>query len=75
MNILDGRLVITGGFDTKGGKSTNTVEAFEFEAQRWTTLKNLNFDRFNHTGCVINSCIYLVGGYSNSQGGELSSIE
>ena len=58
--ILNGKLVVTGGFD--GIEYLNSVEEFDCTTKQWQMLPPMLARRVEHASTVMNGKLYVVGG-------------
>ncbi|XP_064623676.1 kelch-like protein 10 [Lineus longissimus] len=65
VNILGGCIYVTGG-EVKHGKVTNSVEAYDPVANKWTEKRPLPKPRADHASCVFNrDTLFVSGGFGN----------
>jgi len=58
--VLNGKLVVTGGFD--GIEYLNSVEEFDCTTKQWQMLPPMLTKRVEHASTVMNGKLYVVGG-------------
>jgi len=63
--VLKGHLFAIGGRNEN--KVYNSVE--KFSKNKWISVRQMNFKRYNHSGCVFKNKIYVLGGYGEENSG------
>lgn len=62
--VLDGKLFVTGGYDTETHKFMDSVEVFDDVTQRWYPVSPLlNGGRAGHKVEAVNGKLYVIGGW------------
>ena len=61
--VFEGKIVVSGGF------SLNTVESYDFYANKWTYLPSMIEYRSFHASVSMGNKLFVIGGY------EISSCE
>ena len=57
--VFEERIVVCGGF--RGPDYSNTVEAFDHVANKWTYMPNMNERRFNHSSVAVKNKLFVIG--------------
>ena len=76
LGVVDGVIYVIGSKNGPGsewGDRGNIVEAYDLSTDTWARKADMPTSRWNHTGCVVNGKIYVIGGNTNS--GALSTVE
>lgn len=70
---VGGKLYVVGGSD--GSKSTNSLEAYDPEANTWTTRAPMPTARHGAAAAVVGGLLYVVGGINQSENRHLAGLE
>lgn len=62
--VLDGKLFVAGGYDTKSHEFMDSVEVFDDVSQQWYSVSPLlNGGRAGHKIEAVNGKLYVMGGW------------
>ena len=66
--VFEGRIVISGGFinDIFLNNITNTVEAYDHVANKWSSMPSMIEIRHSHKSVSRKSKLFVIGGYSKT---------
>ena len=73
--LLDGRVIVIGGFDTKKVKRLDTVEAYDPETGEWSELAPMTTERTLHTAIALKDGRVLVVGGGKLDGPHIDLAE
>ncbi|KAF8797157.1 influenza virus NS1A-binding protein homolog isoform X1 [Argiope bruennichi] len=68
---LEGKLLVCGGYDR--GECLKTVESYDFNTNKWTTMQPMKVPRGRFNAAVVNNKVYAVGGCDGQK--DLGSAE
>ena len=57
--VFEGKIVVSGG---RNNGSLNTVEAYDYVADKWTNMPNMVEERYHHKSVAIKNKFFVVGG-------------
>ncbi|KAI6686683.1 hypothetical protein NL676_032596 [Syzygium grande] len=74
--VVDGKLLIVGGYSVTGGSGTVSAEVYQYDSRlnSWSKLRNMNEARCNFACAEVNGMVYAVGGYG-AEGNIIGSAE
>lgn len=74
--VVDGKLLIVGGYSVAGGFGAVSAEVYQYDSclNSWSKLRNMNEARCSFACAEVNGMVYAVGGY-RADGNIIGSAE
>ena len=60
--VYEGRIVVSGGYNNPVGEALNTVEAYDHEADAWTSMPSMIQTRGFHKKIAFKNKLFVIGG-------------
>ena len=57
-------LIYVIGGENAPGRTLASVETYREGSKCWSKIKPMKTKRYYHSACVVNGCIYVVGGHN-----------
>lgn len=62
--VTHGDVIYVTGGENEPGRTLSSVETYRTGSNSWTKIKPMKTKRYYHSACVVNGCVYVVGGYN-----------